>query len=70
MIGIDRIANRLNHYKHLNKILEAHETKSASLALRKKWYEKQKHNNYKNEYEQIRGKLSRSVLKGTSKAHL
>ena len=70
MIDIDKVANRLQHYKHLKKILEAHETRSASIALRKKWYEKQRHNNYMNEYERIRGELSRSVLKGASKAHL
>ncbi len=70
MIDIDRIASRLNHYKNIKNILEAHETRTASIALRKKWYEKQRHNNYMNEYERIRGELSRSVLKGASKAHL
>ena len=70
MIDIDKVANRLHHYKHLKKILEAHETRSASIALRKKWYEKHKHNNYMNEYNRIRGELSRSVLKGAGKAHL
>ena len=70
MIDIDKVANRLHHYKHLKKILKAHETRSASIALRKKWYEKQKHNNYMNEYERIRSELSRSVSKGASKAHL
>ena len=63
MIDIDKVANRLNHYKHLKKSLEAHETRTASIALRKKWYEKQRHTNYMNEYERIRGELSRSVLK-------
>ena len=70
MIDIDKVANRLHHYKHLKKVLEAHETRTASIALRKKWYGKQIHNNYMNEYNRIRGELSRSVLKGTSKAHL
>ena len=70
MIDIDKVANRLHHYKHLKKILEAHETRTASIALRKKWYDKQKHNNYMNEYQRIRGELSRSVLKGASLAHL
>ena len=70
MIDIDKVANRLHHYKHLKKILEAHETRTASIALRKKWYDKQKHNNYMNEYQRIRGELSRSVLKGSSLAHL
>ena len=70
MIDIDKVVNRLQHYKHFKKNLEAHKTRSASIALRKKWYDKQKHNNYMNEYNRIRGELSRSVLKGASKAHL
>ena len=70
MMDIDKVANRLNHYKHLKKILEAHETRTTSIALRKKWYDKQKNNNYMNEYNRIRGELSRSVLKGSSRAHL
>lgn len=70
MIDIYKVANRLNHYKHLKQMLESHETRSPSIALRKKWYDKQKHNNYMNEYERVGGELSRSVLKGASKAHL
>ena len=35
MIDIDKVANRLNHYKHLKNILEAHETRTASIALRR-----------------------------------
>ena len=70
MIEIDKVANRLRHYKKLKKILEAHETREASIALRKRFYERQRHNNYMNEYNRIRGELSRSVLKGASKAHL
>ena len=70
MLDIDKVVNRLQHYKHLKKILEAHETRSASIALRKKWYERQRQSNYMNEYSKIRGELSRSVLKGISRAHL
>ena len=70
MLDIDKVANRLHHYKNLKNILEAHETRTASIALRKKWYDKQKNNNYMNEYNRIRGELSRSVLKGASRAHL
>ena len=70
MIEIDKVANRLRHYKNLKKILEAHETREASIALRKRFYERQRHNNYMNEYNRIRGELSRSVLKGASKTHL
>ena len=70
MIEIDKVANRLRHYKNLKKILEAHETREASIALRRRFYERQRHNNYMNEYNRIRGELSRSVLQGVSKAHL
>ena len=70
MLDIDKVVNRLQHYKYLKHILELHETRTASISLRKKWYEKQIHNNYMNEYNRIRGELSRSVLKGSSKAHL
>ena len=35
MLDIDKVVNRLQHYKHLGKLLEAHETRSASIALRK-----------------------------------
>jgi hypothetical protein len=70
MIDIDKVANRLHHYKYIKKLLEAHETRTASISLRKKWIAKQHHNNYMNEYNRIRGELSKSVLSGTSKAHL
>jgi hypothetical protein len=70
MLDIDKVVNRLQHYKQLKKFLEAHETRSASIALRKKWYERQRQSNYMNEYNRIRGELSRSVLKGVSRAHL
>ncbi len=67
MIDIDKVANRLHHYKHLKKMLEAHETRTASISLQKKWHTKQ---NHQDEYCRTRGELSRSVLKGTSKTHL
>ena len=70
MLDIDKVVNRLQHYKQLKKLLEAHETRSASIALRKKWYERQRQSNYINKCNRIRGELSRSVLKGISRAHL
>ena len=70
MIDIDKVANRLQSYKQLQKLLDAHETRTESIALRKKWIQKQKHNNYMNEYNRVRGELSKSVLSGSSKAHL
>ena len=35
MLDIDKVVNRLQHYKHLKKILETHETRSASIAFKK-----------------------------------
>ena len=49
MIDIDKVANRLQHYNHLKMFSEAHETRTASIALRKKWYARQNHNSYMNE---------------------
>ena len=62
MLDIDKVVNRLQHYKHLKKLLEAHETRSASIALGKKWYERQRQSKYMNEYNRIRGELS-SLIK-------
>ena len=33
MIDIDKVANRLQSYKQLQKLLDAHETKTDSIAL-------------------------------------
>ena len=55
MLDIDNVVNRLRHYEHLKKLLEAHETRSASIALRKKWYDRQRQSNYMDEYNRIRG---------------
>ena len=54
MLDIDKVVNRLQHYTHLKKFLEAHETRSASIALRKKWYDRQRQSNCMNEYNRIR----------------
>ena len=34
MIDIDKVANRLQSYKQLQKLLDAHETRTESIALR------------------------------------
>ena len=51
------IRNKINYYKGVQDVLNAHNTKSESIYLRKKWIEKQKQNNYANEYERIRSHL-------------
>jgi hypothetical protein len=56
------ISTNLHFYKNLQKKIDAHNTKATSITLRKQWLEKQKVNNYINEYDRIRGILSQSVL--------
>ena len=58
------IANRLHYYKHQRNIIKAHETKAALNHLRREWLEKQKKQNYQNEYDRIRGILSSGHLPG------
>ena len=49
--------------KQLQKQIDAHKTKAASIHLRKQWLEKQKVANYQNEYERIRGMIAQSVVR-------
>ena len=64
------IKNRLNYFETLQKKLDAHQTKASSIEIRKKWLEKQKLNNYINEYERIRGMIAQNERKGVSVEHL
>ena len=59
-------ARSLHQIKHLQKIIDAHKTKAASIKLRKEWLDKQKVNNYSNEYERIRGMIDHNLVKGKS----
>ena len=58
------IANRMNYYKILKNKLEINSTKVGLNSLRNKWLRDQKIANYQNEYDRIRGELSRSTLQG------
>ena len=42
MLDIDKVVDRLTHNRNIKKLLEVHETRTASVALRKKWHDKQK----------------------------
>ena len=64
------IKNRLNYFETLQKKLDAHQTKASSIELRKQWLEKQKLNNYINEYDRIRGMITQNDRKGVSVEHL
>ena len=64
------ITNKLHYFKNLQKQLDAHATKVASIRLRKEWLEKQKKMNYQNEYDRIRGLIDQNTVKGKSVASL
>lgn len=64
------IASKLHYYKQLQKQIDAHQTKEASIMLRKKFLERQKLNNYINEYDRIRGMIAQNERKGVSVEHL
>ena len=55
--------NRMQYYKGLKDKLEI-QTKVGLISLRNKWLRDQKIANYQNEYDRIRGELSRSNLQG------
>jgi hypothetical protein len=57
------IKNNLNYYDLVQKQLDAHQTKVASIQIRKKMLERQKVNNYQNEYDRIRGLIAHNVVK-------
>ena len=65
-----QIKSNLHYYNQLQKVLDAHQTKAASIQLRKQWLERQNINNYQNEYDKIRGLISQNTLKGKTNAHL
>ena len=50
------------YWQRVKKELEAHNTKAASIAMRKHILEKQKQGDYQREFENIRGILSHSSL--------
>ena len=55
--------NRMQHYRDLKDKLEI-QTKVGLISLRNKWLKDQKIANYQNEYDRIRGELSKSNLQG------
>ena len=55
------IKHKLAYYKRVQNDIDSRKTKASLIMLRKQWLEKQKINNYQNEYDRIRGILSNSV---------
>ena len=60
----------LHNMKRERDIMKARETKAGLITLRKHILDKQKRDNYQNEYDRIRGILEHSMLPGVSKKHL
>ena len=55
--------SHIKQFKQIQANIDAHKAKASSIALRKQWLEKQKVNNYINEYDRIRGILSQDTVK-------
>ena len=60
----ENIKRHLNYFENVQKVLDAHATKPAKITLRNQWLEKQKVNNYQNEYDRIRGIIENNRVKG------
>ena len=58
------IQNRMKYYTDLKDKLEIHQTNVGLNSLRNQWLRDQKIANYQNEYDRIRGELSKSNLQG------
>lgn len=48
----------LRQLEHLQRQLDARDTKTKSIMTRKNWLERQNNANYRNEYDRLRGELS------------
>ena len=58
------------YLKNLAKTLEANATRAASIQFRKDALQAAVRSNHINEYQRIKGLLSQSILRGTSRQHL
>ena len=54
------LSSRINYFKNLKDLLEAHRSKQSSTLFRKKLLENQNKQNYANEIHRIRGYLSQN----------
>ena len=54
------LSSRINYFKNLKDLLEAHRSKQSSTLFRKKLLENQNKQNYANELHRIRGYLSQN----------
>ncbi len=61
------LERRLHYYKQLQRQIDAHTTKAHSIALRKRWLERQRVANYQNEHDRLLNLMSTSNLGATTK---
>ena len=55
------IKHKIAYFKRVQSDIDSRKTKASLIMLRKQWLDKQKVNNYQNEYDRIRGILNTSV---------
>ena len=63
------IKNNLHYYKQVKAKLDAHQSKPTLNTLRKEWLDKQKLNNYQNEYDRVRSLVNQSVTANHTPLH-
>ena len=60
---MEKYQNRhMRQIEHTSKVWDAREMKSKNNSLRRAWMERQNNANYRNEYDRIRGELSRNKI--------
>ena len=60
---MEKYQNRhIRQVEHASKQWEARESKSKNNNMRQEWLERQNNANYRNEYDRIRGELSRNKV--------
>ena len=60
----------LSQLEHLQKQIDARNSKTSHIETRKKWLERQTNQNYRNEYDRILGELSQTRLPDTDRNRL
>ena len=55
------IKHKLSYFQQVQKEIDSRKTKASSFMLRRQWLQKQRVNNYQNEYDRIRGILNTSL---------
>ena len=60
---LEKYQNRhMRQLEHASKVWDAREMKSKNNNMRKEWMERQNNASYRNEYDRIRGELSRNKI--------